>query len=206
MRALGVDGAALVVAGDVLAGTYSLGASVLAAPGEWLRLDEEGLDNSLTWRVIVHAGRPFDYLEGLPVSVRVVSLAWVVQLLHNYYEYFDHPGGARAECDQVLEAVGWVAQETRRSIRYQLARLRPHVDRDPHPAVVAEAHPVLRGMVLDAAHVFGGRWTDEVLGPWGHLVRGDRSPSLAYVAEGHSEVSRFLARVRGPRRSSERVG
>lgn len=186
----GVEGRALVCAGDVLDGTWVQGRSAVVAPGETLQLDDAVIDSRFAWRVAVYAAADARPLFETPAAVVDRSLGWVVRLLCDAGALAAARGAP--EHDDALLSIAWVARVTRETIHWHLARLRPHGDRPPHPASVAEAHPLLRDQVLDAAGAFGQQWVSEVLGPWGHLVSLRQTPGHAYVVRGHSELADYL--------------
>jgi hypothetical protein len=194
LNALGLDGRALVVAGDVLTGRWRDGITLIVAPGEPARdPNEERFSRALRWRVAVHANCPAEPLRMTPYLFEERSVGWIVHLLGDYYNLL----AARDQqvAGQVADSVGWVVRETRFAIVATIARLRPHVDRQPHPDIVSEAQPALRELVLDASRAFGQPWIDDVLGPWAHLLRTDCGPRDAYIDDGHQAVERFLQRA-----------
>lgn len=194
MTALGADGRALIWAGDALTGASRRGVSLAIAPGEPARApDRERYDRAPRWRIAVHGDCPSEPLRVPPHLFEERSLGWLLRLLGEFYNLFSRRDQDAA--DQIAESVGWVVRETRFVIVDTVARLRPHVDRPPHPDVVAEAQPALRELVLDAARAFGQSWVDDVLGSWAHLLRTDRAPHNTYVDDGHDAIREFLERA-----------
>jgi hypothetical protein len=194
--ACGRDGRALLCAGDIVYGLTSYGSSAIVAPGELLRIDGES-NRSFTWRVAVYAGSPRDPLRDGAVRWETRSLRWVVALLCDIYELGsaqEERGGTSTAKDHAVEAIAWVAAQTRDVLHWHLARLRPQVGREPHHEVVAETRPLLRDGVLDAARVFGQAWVEEVLEEWAHLATTSASLRKEYVLEGIEALEEALRR------------
>ena len=194
----GYHGRALICADDIIEGKFRFGCSLIVAPGERLRSANNAIDHRSSWRVAVYVSTKLDPLRSQPELVAERSLAWVVRFLCQNGEYKSR---CRTSPDLpdidaiVVRSVAWIAHNCRDSIAWQLARLRPHLDRQPHPRVVAEVTPLLREQVLDAARVFGQGWVTDVLGEWGHLATLSGDLPRAYLLQGHDELERYLCRA-----------
>jgi hypothetical protein len=191
----GHHGRALICAADIVEGRFRAGCSLIIAPGERVRLADGTIDHRFTWRVAVYLSSRAEPLRDRPVILVDRSLSWVVRYLCESGDLFSrnpvkHPAGDVEGL--VVFSVAWVAHNCRDVISWHLARLRPHVDRPPHPRVVAEVAPLLREQVLDAARVFGQVWVAEVLGEWGHLATPSGEPTDSYLRDGHAELDRHL--------------
>ena len=184
----------MICAGDIIQGTFRFGCSLIVAPGEAIRTTDV-MDDRFSWRVAVYLSPSAEPLWREPEVVVERSLAWVVRFLCENGEYVARRSGpgAGAEIEaKLVRSVAWVAHSCRDVIAWQLARLRPHLDRHPTPSVVADVSPILRAQVLDAAAVFGQAWVVDVVGEWGHMVTSRGEPSDAYLLQGHRALNRYL--------------
>lgn len=189
-------GRALACDGDVLGGRYQRGMSVLVAPGETIRLGDGQVDYRFVWRVAVHYALSAQPLDTPPELFEDRSLSWIVDLVcrrgHQLVRRSRGTDHEKTVEDQVMRSVAWVARASREVIRWHLTRLTPHLDRQPHPWVIAETRPLLREYVLDAATVFGQEWVADVMGSSGHLVAEHGAPDDLYVQSGHDAFQRYL--------------
>lgn len=190
----GHRGRALICAGDIIEGTFRFGCSLVVAPGEALRT-ANAADHRSSWRVAVYLSTTAEPLWSQPELVVERSLAWVVRFLCENGEYMARCARPETGADieaTVVASVAWVAHSCRDVITWHIARLRPHVDRQPSASVVAEVGPILRGHVLEAAGVFGQSWVADVMGSWGHLATYGGEPTDAYLLQGHRALQHYL--------------